>query len=238
MPWTGRSAVRARCAKLGGDVQYWCAIVTARGAAHLAGFLTFVLAASCAADATLDAHRIVASLARAAPSRIAFTEARFSALLREPLIVSGTLGYLGPGSLERRVTSPYTETTTIRGDSVRIERDGEDPRTFGLKRVPELKGFVAAFSGLLAGDAAELEQDFTMNAIGDAAAWQLELAPKDTRERRRIRSVLVSGRSSEPRCFAILDTQGGGSVILVGAGAAPLAADVTLDSLLARCRAE
>jgi hypothetical protein len=211
--------------------------VTTRGAALLA-LVAFVLATSSAADAVLDAHRIVASLARAAPSNIAFTEARFSALLREPLIVSGTLGYLGPGSLERRVTSPYTETTTIRGDSVRIERDGEDTRTFGLKRVPELKGFVAAFSGLLAGDATELEQDFTLGATGDAAAWQLELTPKDARARRRIRSLLVSGHAAEPRCFAILDTQGGGNVILVGPSVAPLDTGVALDSLLARCRAE
>jgi hypothetical protein len=212
--------------------------VTARGAAFLAGLVTFMLAALSAAGAAIDAQRIVASLARDAPSSIAFTEARFSALLREPLIVSGTLGYLGPGSLERRVTSPYTETTTIRGDSVRIERDGEATRTFGLKRVPELKGFVAAFAGLLAGDATGLEQDFSLSATGDPDAWQLELSPKEARARRRIRSVLVSGHVSELRCFAILDTQGGGSVIMVGASAAPLAADAALDSLLARCRAE
>lgn len=215
-----------------------CAIVTARGAALLAVLAVSALAARTAAGADIDARRIVASLAREAPSSIAFTEARFSALLREPLIVSGTLGYLGPGSLERRVTSPYTETTTIRGESVRIEREGEATRTFGLKRVPELQGFVAAFAGLLAGDAAELEHDFTLNATGDEHAWQLELAPKDARARRRIRSVLVSGGASEPRCFAILDTQGGGSVIFVGPSTAPLAADVALETLLARCRAE
>lgn len=213
--------------------------MTARGAALLAVVVVpLVLAASSVAGAALDARRIVASLARDAPSSIAFTEARFSALLREPLIVSGTLGYLGPGSLERRVTSPYTETTTIRGESVRIEREGESPRTFGLKRAPELQGFVSAFAGLLAGDATELEQDFTLSASGDAAGWQLELAPKEARARRRIRSVLVSGHASEPRCFAVLDTQGGGSVILVGPTVEPLDSGVGLDSLLARCRAE
>ena len=212
--------------------------MTARGAALLAVVVSCLLAASSAVAAAPDARQIVASLAREAPSRIAFTEARFSALLREPLIVSGTLGYLGPGSLERRVTSPYAETTTIRGESVRIEREGESPRTFGLKRVPELQGFLEAFAGLLAGDATELEQDFTLSATGDSAAWQLELAPKEARARRRIRSVIVSGRGSEPRCFAILDTQGGGSVMLVGVRALPLDAGIALDSLLGRCRAE
>jgi len=212
--------------------------VTARGAALLVVLFAFMLDASSAAGGPLDARQIVASLAREAPSSIAFTEARFSALLREPLIVSGTLGYLGPGSLERRVASPYVETTTIRGDSVRIERDGEAARTFGLKRVPELNGFVAAFVGLLAGDATQLEQEFVLSATGDAGSWQIELAPKEARARRRLRSVLVSGHGSEPRCFAVLDTQGGGSVILVGASSVPLDADVALDSLLTRCRAE
>jgi hypothetical protein len=212
--------------------------VTARGAALLAVLISCLVAASSAPAAATDPRQIVASLAREAPSSIAFTEARFSALLREPLIVSGTLGYLGPGSLERRVTSPYAETTTIRGDSVRIERDGEDARTFGLKRVPELKGFVAAFAGLLAGDAKELEQEFTLSATGDSHAWQLELVPKEARARRRIRSVIVSGRASEARCFAVLDTQGGGSVILVGSRDLPPDASVALDSLLGRCRTE
>jgi hypothetical protein len=212
--------------------------VTARGAALLAVLVALALAARLAAGAAIDARQIVASLAHEAPSSIAFTEARFSALLREPLIVSGTLGYLGPGSLERRVTSPYNETTTIRGESVRIDREGEAARTFGLKRVPELQGFVAVFAGLLAGDATELEHDFTLSATGDEHAWQLELAPKEARARRRIRSVLVSGRAAEPRCFAILDTQGGGSVILVGPSTAPLASGVALQSLLSRCRAE
>ena len=196
-----------------------------------------MLAASSAAGAALDARRIVASLARDAPSSIAFTEARFSALLREPLIVSGTLGYLGPGSLERRVTSPYTETTTIRGESVRIEREGESPRTFGLKRA-RAAGLRLGVRRAARRRRGELEQDFTLSASGDAAGWQLELAPKEARARRRIRSVLVSGHASEPRCFAVLDTQGGGSVILVGPTVAPLDGGVGLDSLLARCRAE
>jgi hypothetical protein len=212
--------------------------MTARGAALLAVLVSCVLYASSAAGAAPDARQIVAGLAREAPSSVVFTEARFSALLREPLIVSGTLGYLGPGSLERRVTRPYAETTTVRGESVRIEREGESPRTFGLKRVPELHGFLAAFAGLLAGDATELEQDFTLSATGDLAAWQLELVPKEARARRRIRSVIVSGRASEPRCFAVLDTQGGGSVIWVGMHATPLDASVALDSLLASCGAE
>ncbi len=80
---------------------------------------------------------------------MAFTEARYSKLLRQPLVVSGELTYLGAASLDRRVTSPYGETTTIRGNTVRIEREGQAARSFALERVPQLEGFLTAFGHCL-----------------------------------------------------------------------------------------
>lgn len=186
-----------------------------------------------------DGAQLIAGLARTPPATIAFSEARFSSLLREPLIVSGELGYGGPGAFERRVTQPYRETTVIHGDSVSVEREGERPRTFALQRAPELKGFVSAFSSLLAGDAAALERVFTVSASGGDAAWRLELTPIDPRARRRLRAIVIHGSGVEPKCFATLDTQGGGSVMLVDATAqASVPADASLDGLLAQCGAE
>ena len=182
---------------------------------------------------------LISSLKRTAPATIAFAEARFSSLLREPLIVSGELAYAGPRDFERRVTQPYRETTAIRGDSVSVEREGEQSRTFALQRAPELRGFVSAFGSLLAGDAAALERAFTVAASGDAAAWRLELTPIDARARHRLRAIVIHGSGAEPRCFATLDTQGGGSVMLVDAEApVSVAADASLDGLLAQCGAE
>jgi hypothetical protein len=186
-----------------------------------------------------DAAGLIAGIARTPPASIAFAEARFSSLLREPLIVSGELAYRGPGNLERRVTEPYRETTAIRGDSVSVEREGEKPRTFALQRAPELKGFLSAFDSLLAGDAAALMKAFMVAASGDDAAWSLELTPIDARARRRVRAIVIHGSGAEPRCFATLDTQGGGSVMLLGAAAAvPVDSATSLDQLLARCGAE
>jgi hypothetical protein len=187
-----------------------------------------------------DAAALIASLARPTPSSVAFAEARFSSLLREPLIVTGELAYAGPGSLDRRVTAPYRETTIVRGESVRVEREGEDPRTFGLQRAPELRGFLRAFDALLSGDAESLERSFAVAVSGDDAAWQLELTPTDGRARRRLQSVVIHGSGTEPHCFATLDAQGGGSVMLVGSRATEtsIAADASLAGLLAQCRAE
>jgi hypothetical protein len=208
---------------------------------HAARLLALTALAICAqrALAAPDTAALIAGLARTAPSSIAFAEARFSSLLREPLIVSGVLSYHGPANLERQVTQPYRETTAIRGDSVSVEREGEEPRSFALQRAPELKGFLGAFGSLLAGDAPALMKTFAVAASGDDAAWKLELTPIDSRARRRLRAIVIHGSGAEPRCFVTLDTQGGGSVMLVGAAAAaPVPADASLDGLLAQCGTE
>jgi hypothetical protein len=161
---------------------------------------------------------------------------RFSKLLRAPLIVSGDLGYAGPDSLDRRVSTPYREHTAIRGESVKVERDGEKPRSFALKHAPELRGLLSGFSAMLSGDAASLRKTFDVEMTGDDDAWTLKLTPTDTKARRRLQQIEVNGHQSDPRCFAMTTSDGASSVLLLGASAAePVAADVTLVALQRRC---
>ena len=120
------------------------------------------------------------------------------------MIVSGELSYLGAGSFDRRVTAPYRESTEIRGQSVRVAREGEPPRTFALKRAPELGGLLTSFVALLSGDAAAVAREFSVVAIGDEGAWALELAPLDGTKRRRLQQILASGMDDELKCLAVL----------------------------------
>lgn len=179
--------------------------------------LSVPLAASAAAP---EPAAIVERLARPAPASIAFAEVRFSPLLRQPLIVSGELSYSGPTSLDRRVSEPYREKTTIRGESVRVEREGESARSFGLKRAPELRGLLTGFAALLAGDAAALERSFDVtvdsSARGDDEGWMLHMKPRDARAGRRLRQIDVTGRGNTPRCFTLLTGDGGASVMVLG----------------------
>jgi hypothetical protein len=186
--------------------------------------------------ATPDADALIASLVRAAPSTVAFTEVRFSPLLSKALIVSGELGYSGPANLDRRVRQPYREDTAIRGESVRVEREGEAPRSFALRRAPELRGLLHGFSALLAGDAAALKSRFDVVASGDEHNWRLELTPHDDAARRRLQQIVVAGAENTPRCFAMKLADGGSSFMLLGEAAAePIAADVTLEEVQRRC---
>lgn len=197
--------------------------------------LTMVSASAPAADAT-DA--LIQRLARPAPASVAFTEVRFSRLLRAPLIVSGQLSYDGPLSLQRQVDHPYREVTTIEGESVRVEREGEQPRSFGLKRAPELRGLLSGFSALLSGDAAVLRRDFDIARSGDDASWTLQLTPSDARARRRLQGITVTGHQDEPSCMQMLTADGATSVLLLGAAAVqPVPEDITAPALQLRCAA-
>jgi len=183
-----------------------------------------------------DADALIARLAKPAPATIEFTEVRFSRLLREPLIVSGELGYSGATSLDRRVTTPYREQTSIRGESVKVEREGEKPRSFALKHAPELRGLLTGFSSMLSGNVAALRQAFNVKATGSGDAWTLQLSPTDTKAQRRLQKIEVAGSDTEPRCFSMTTADGANSVLLLGAIAKdPVAKDVTLASLYERC---
>jgi hypothetical protein len=153
--------------------------------------------------------------------------------------VSGVLDYADAETLQRRVESPYTETTTLRGETARIERDGEAPRTFGLRRAPELKGLLAGMTGLLRGDAAALAESLDITATGDDERWRLELAPQNARLRERLSEIVVLGRGNEPSCYVVRDERGGASVMLLGDTAAqPLPPSPALPELLDRCGTE
>lgn len=196
------------------------------------------LSSASASPTDADVDALIARLAKPAPATVAFTEVRFSRLLREPLIVSGELGYSGATSLDRRVTTPYREHTAIRGESVKVEREGEKPRSFALKHAPELRGLLSGFSALLAGDTAALRQNFAVKMAGDDNAWMLELTPTDAKARRRLQEIEVTGQQGEPRCFSMMTADGASSVLLLGAGASePVPKDVTLANLQQRCEA-
>ena len=199
--------------------------------------LTLLSAATiCSAASERDVDELVARLAKPAPATIEFTEVRFSRLLREPLVVSGELGYSSPTSLDRRVTSPYREHTAIRGESVKVEREGEKPRSFALKHAPELRGLLTGFSALLAGDAKALRQSFNAQATGSGDEWLLNLQPIEKKAQRRLQRIEVTGSGTEPRCFMMITASEGYSILLLGAAAKePLPKEVTEKAVYARC---
>jgi hypothetical protein len=218
-----------------------------RRASLLAALTTLVLFPPLTRPATTESHaldvaqtnELIGRLARPAPATVAFTEVRLSPLLQKPLVVSGELGYSGPASLDRRVTQPYRELTTIRGESVRVEREGQPARSFALKRAPELRGLLNGFSSLLNGDANGLRADFKIDAQQSAdGIWGITMTPLDPRAAKRVKQLDAVGRESEPSCFTLTTADKGVSVMLLGAASRqPIPEQATVEQLNELCKA-
>jgi hypothetical protein len=164
----------------------------------------------------LDPAALIERLKKPAPASIEFKEFRFSALLEQPLVVSGELNYLAADHLERFVKEPYREKTIIRGESVRVERDGEKLRTFALKRAPELRGLLTAFGALLTGNSEAVRKQFEITATGEAARWELKLIPLDARSKERIQEITITGAGDTPSCLFMGSGVNTQSVMLFG----------------------
>ena len=159
---------------------------------------------------------LVARLAQPVPSQTPFVEVRQSAMLKQPLQVSGTYSRPDAATLVRQVQQPYQETSTIADGQVRVQRAGRAERVFALGRAPELASLQDSFAALLAGDLATLEKAFSLHSQGSAGQWQLTLTPRSPAVAARLRQLVLHGSGNELRCIQTQPVQGQAQRTLVG----------------------
>jgi hypothetical protein len=166
--------------------------------------------------AALDADALLKSLARPAPAVTPFVEVRYSKLLEQPIVVKGQLEYHEDGTLVRAVKDPFQERTEIRGETVTIARVGKAPRTFSLKRAPELRSMLGGFSAVLGGGRTDLEKDFSIAVRGESAAWKVSLTPKSQQVGKYVHDIAIEGAANDARCIVVTQPDEGASFMLVG----------------------
>ncbi len=182
------------------------------------------------------ASALIAALGQPPPARTPFAEARFLRMLERPLVVSGELAWLGGDRLERDVREPRAERFSIADGQVTQQRPGQAPRHFALSRAPQLQALLDSFVALLSGDGERLQQAFTIQASGEAsAAWSLRLTPRDAGVARSVAGIVISGRGSVAHCMQVREADGDLSVDLLGALAADMPAQPTVEALQALC---
>ena len=192
------------------------------------------LAAAPTPDAG-DANALITSLHRPAPARTPFAEARFMHVLDKPLIVSGELSWLGGDRLERRVDKPTKETSTIADGEVTQEREGKKPRSFSLKRAPQLGVLLDSFVALLGGDPSRLGESFDVTLARNADHWALTLTPRDARIVKQISRIQVYGSGTTARCMRMDEGDGDMSIDLLGDLSTSMPAEPTREGLIAQC---
>jgi len=147
---------------------------------------------------------LLATLQQAPPTRTEFFERRQSPLLRAPLLFAGELERPVAGVLVKRTRTPHREQTRIEAEQVRVEREGEKPRRFSLRRAPELRALTASVEAVLGGDIALLQKHFRLRMEGSAQAWTLQLAPRDKRLAKRVEALRFLGAAQELRCMDLV----------------------------------
>ena len=167
-----------------------------------------------------------------------FVQVSYRGVLVHPLVVSGTLRWLGGDRMQRDIEKPFKETANIGDGELSVQRGGDEEHRMPLARAPQAGAMLAGFRALLGGDASALDRDFTLSAQGGDAHWVITLAPRTDQLRQRLASIVIDGRGQEPRCLTVNDADGDTSITLLGAMAgqglrsvAPLQA-----ALAARCR--
>lgn len=156
-------------------------------------------------------------------------------VLDKPLVVSGELAWLGGDKLERRVDKPAKEVSTIADGEVTQEREGRKPRTFSLKRAPQLRILLDSFVALLGGDASRLDDAFDVQLGRDADRWALTLAPRDPSLAKQIVSIQVYGSGNQPRCMRMNEKDGDTTIDMLGDLAGHMVAEPELADVIAQC---
>jgi outer membrane lipoprotein-sorting protein len=175
--------------------------------------LALAFAARPAAAQDLAAGDLMRQLAAVESSRATFVETRHSALLKEPLVLRGTLTYRRPASLEKRVEQPYEERVAIDGDVLIVEsRRGRKLKT-SVSGSPGIAALVEGIRATRAGDLAALERHFAVSVSGRAERWSMALKPIDDEVSRYVATILVSGAAGRIARVQVQEAGGDRSVM-------------------------
>ncbi|MGH8190052.1 MAG: LolA-related protein [Rhodanobacteraceae bacterium] len=186
------------------------------------------------------AESILSAMAKTPPVSTPFVQVSYRGVLDRPIVVSGTLQWLGGDRLERDITQPFTETAKLGDGELSVQRGSGEVHRMPLSRAPQAGAMLAGFRALLGGDVSALQQDFTLSAEGGEAHWVIFLVPRTDELKRQLRSIVIDGRNEQPRCLTMTDRNGDSSITLVGALAKQgLRSVAPLESAVAaRCRNE
>ena len=170
--------------------------------------------ADAAGAGPFDIARLMQLLGEAPESEVAYTEKKYSSLLAEPVVSSGTLRFRRPDTVEKTMTAPRTERFRIAGEELVMVRNGAE-RRFPISSQPLLSAFAASLRGVLAGDATLLRKHYRMTLEGVEQAWRLELVPVDAEIARYVEGILVSGRAGRIELIETRESSGDRTVLQV-----------------------
>ena len=156
--------------------------------------LALVITAQAAFAAEPALADVMRQLAAVPSAQARFTERKQIALLKTPLVLTGTLRYERPNKLEKHVLTPYDERIAIVGNEVSVENKTRG-RTQNLSAAANstLQALVESLRATLAGDLASLKRHFDVVFEGNAGEWAIVLVPRDAGTLALITRIRLAG---------------------------------------------
>jgi hypothetical protein len=143
----------------------------------------------------LELATVLEKTAVSPPARVKFREERHNRMLKEALVLTGYLEYLGEGRLRKVVETPFRESFFVDGERIEVSRDGE-VRTTTLSRSKALRTMLGGIEAILAGQTGKLESIFRYTISGTSDNWSLDLTPRSRQVLRHLNGLTVVGDES------------------------------------------
>ena len=166
------------------------------------------------AQSAFDLARLMQLLSQSPSAEVPYVEKKYSALLSEPVVSSGTLVYRRPDVVEKNMAAPRQEGFRIAGRELTVTRNGAQKR-IALSSEPLLAAFAASLRGVLSGDAAQLGEYYRLALEGAEPDWKLEMTPIDEEIARYVERIVVSGRAGRVGRIEVREASGDRSVMTV-----------------------
>jgi hypothetical protein len=143
-----------------------------------------------------DLDQVMGMLAMRQHGRVEFIEQQFLAVLSNPIESSGELHYDAPDRLEKRTLKPHTETLTLAGEVLTVERE-HSRRVMDLHAYPQVLPFIESIRATLAGDRKALERLFRLDFAGNVSRWTLTLVPLESKVKQSVSQVRIDGAQDQ-----------------------------------------
>jgi hypothetical protein len=191
-----------------------------RSGTHLisAGLRLLGLGIFCAspplAAADWGLPQLMSEFAVVEESRARFQEEKHLAMLTEPLQLSGTLRYVRPDQIEKKITQPHAESLRINGDRLEWETQGRT-RTLSLRSQPQIWALAESLRATLAGDLTALQRHYSIKLTGLPTQWTITLEPRYDSLSQFIEQIRLQGRGNQLRQVEIIEANGDSSLMRI-----------------------
>jgi outer membrane lipoprotein-sorting protein len=136
-------------------------------------------------------HSIVNQLSQHTAIRANFTQQRQTPALTQPQTSSGQLLFVTGHGMLWQIQQPYQETLALTDKrTLRLDADGRMQSIRNERGVGQISQML---QGMLTGQLDQVERQFTVQAKGTVAQWNLHFTPRQSRVAQVLRGIELDG---------------------------------------------